>query len=237
MGQNPSSQAGASNDPLVDAGLFIRAQAFDAARVATIGWEEFLQYVSALNEKCRGLIDANGKYLLFALKKGSADTYLWKATVRICCLKMNSLTGKVESRKFLSLVQFLRLHKSLLAMIERPNVHIDTDTPVKTFDNGMTTSILLENVGAGASTSSDENDLSDLKTDCQICMERQPEVILPCAHCYCLVCIERWSEGGHRWCPICREQIKNTDDAWVISDFPEQDEVSNYLMSLADSKA
>jgi len=225
--------AASSNDPLVDAGLFFRAHALDAARVATIGWEEFLQYVSVLNEKCRELLDSNGKYLLFALKKGSADTYLWKATVRICCLKMNSMTKKVESRKFLTLAQFLRLHKSLLALMERPNVRIDADTPIKAFDGGMTTSMLLENVGLGASTSSE---VSDLKTDCLICMERQPEVILPCAHCYCLVCIERWNEGGHSWCPICHEQIKTTDDAWVISEFPEQDEVSSYLISLADSK-
>lgn len=28
--------------------------------------------------------------------------------------------------------------------------------------------------------------------ECIICMERKPEVTLPCAHAYCLFCIEQW---------------------------------------------
>ena len=32
----------------------------------------------------------NGKYLLFALKKGTSDSFVWKATVRICCLQVRS---------------------------------------------------------------------------------------------------------------------------------------------------
>lgn len=30
--------------------------------------------------------------------------------------------------------------------------------------------------------------------ECVICLERQPEVILPCAHAYCLPCIQQWWE-------------------------------------------
>ena len=30
--------------------------------------------------------------------------------------------------------------------------------------------------------------------ECIICLERKPEVILPCAHAYCTPCIEQWWE-------------------------------------------
>lgn len=32
----------------------------------------------------------------------------------------------------------------------------------------------------------------DKLTECCICLDRKPEVMLPCAHSYCLVCFEQW---------------------------------------------
>lgn len=32
----------------------------------------------------------------------------------------------------------------------------------------------------------------DGQTECCICLERKPEVLLPCAHSYCTQCIEEW---------------------------------------------
>lgn len=32
----------------------------------------------------------------------------------------------------------------------------------------------------------------DGSTECCICLERQPEILLPCAHSYCTQCIEEW---------------------------------------------
>lgn len=28
--------------------------------------------------------------------------------------------------------------------------------------------------------------------ECCICLERKPDVMLPCAHAYCMPCIEQW---------------------------------------------
>ncbi|KAK3876869.1 hypothetical protein Pcinc_018381 [Petrolisthes cinctipes] len=44
---------------------------------------------------------------------------------------------------------------------------------------------VVEGGGGGGGTSLDE---------CVICLERRPDVILPCAHAYCLPCIEQWWE-------------------------------------------
>lgn len=33
---------------------------------------------------------------------------------------------------------------------------------------------------------------SELLTECSICLDRKPDLILPCAHSYCCPCIEQW---------------------------------------------
>ena len=53
--------------------------------------------------------------------------------------------------------------------------------------------------------------------ECCVCLERKPDVILPCAHSYCLPCIEQWNVN-HKTCPVCRETVQSTDDGWVRSD-------------------
>uniref|UniRef100_A0A090XED5 RING finger protein 141 n=1 Tax=Ixodes ricinus TaxID=34613 RepID=A0A090XED5_IXORI len=54
---------------------------------------------------------------------------------------------------------------------------------------------------------------SDLE-ECCVCMERKPEVTLPCTHSYCLFCIEQWSVSNIT-CPLCREGFDTTGDTWV----------------------
>lgn len=48
----------------------------------------------------------------------------------------------------------------------------------------MTASTLLNTVDS--LTKKEQN------SECCICLERKPDVILPCAHSYCLLCIEQW---------------------------------------------
>lgn len=43
--------------------------------------------------------------------------------------------------------------------------------------------------GAGASSSAAS---SELQSECSICLDRKPDIILPCAHTYCTPCIEQW---------------------------------------------
>lgn len=38
--------------------------------------------------RCANFVDSDGRHLLFAIKKGSANTLLWKVTVRIYTLKV-----------------------------------------------------------------------------------------------------------------------------------------------------
>lgn len=49
---------------------------------------------------------------MFAVKKGTDNTLLWKGTVRIACIKINTETKAVETC-LLNLVEFLKLVKYL----------------------------------------------------------------------------------------------------------------------------
>ena len=73
--------------------------------------------------------------------------------------------------------------------------------------------------------------------ECCICLERKPDVILPCTHSYCFPCIEQWNVD-HKTCPVCRETLDSTDDGWVISEGPDSLDIATAiqksLMSLAD---
>ena len=52
--------------------------------------------------------------------------------------------------------------------------------------SNMNTSIILDKV------TEMQMDPTRGVEDCCICMERKPEVSLPCTHSYCLACIEQW---------------------------------------------
>ena len=66
-------------------GVFLRSY----KEIAGLNYEEFLDYVSELNEISSHFLDANGKQLVFAVKKGTDSTALWKGTVRVACVKVS----------------------------------------------------------------------------------------------------------------------------------------------------
>ncbi|XP_037078951.1 RING finger protein 141-like [Pollicipes pollicipes] len=75
---------------------------------------------------------------------------------------------------------------------------------------------------------------------CCICLERAPDASLPCAHAYCTVCIEQWNPT-HKTCPMCRQGVDSTDEAWVMADAPggsqlRQDVVSGVMRLATDDR-
>ena len=68
-------------------------------RLAGITYEQFLGYIKELNEISSHFLDSNGKQLVFAVKKGSDSTLLWKATVRVACVKIDVNSKDIESHQ------------------------------------------------------------------------------------------------------------------------------------------
>lgn len=210
-------------------------------QVSSISYEGFLSSITELNEISSHFLDTNGKQLVFAVKKGSDSSFLWKATVRIACVKLDAATKNIDSYRCLNLKQYLRVFNSLKTQTAAVTATIGEVDPK---DQAATSSETTVETETAALDVTDANELLKALTDadpnsldeCCICLERKPDVILPCTHSYCLPCIEQWNVD-HKTCPVCRETLSSTDDGWVISEGPDSmdiaTEIQKNLMELA----
>ena len=82
-------------------------------QIANLSYDEFLDYVNDINEISSQFLDSNGKQLVFAVKKGSDTTAIWKGTVRVACCKVDATSKAVDSYRLLTLKQFLAIFKAL----------------------------------------------------------------------------------------------------------------------------
>jgi len=219
-------------------------------RLAGLTYDQFLGYIKELNEISSHFLDSNGKQLVFAVKKGSDSTLLWKATVRVACVKIDVSSKDIESYQALNLRQFTQVYdrlKNQLAAIDSiaestaaaagsqdearaalKNISLEiTDLGTTLLQNqkrDLDDSGSTVEVGAAGGVSPSKKAAS-IPDECIICLERRPDTILPCAHSYCLPCIEQWNVD-HKTCPVCRETLTSTNDGWVISDGPDALEIA-----------
>ncbi|XP_073831483.1 RING finger protein 141-like isoform X2 [Musca autumnalis] len=223
----------------------------------SLTYEEFKTCLGNLNALSRKCIDPNGKQLVFLVKNGTDTSLLWKATVKIACVKVNPETRQIVSYKFLNLKQFLCVFKTFQAHLEsleqRRNSQSTPDDEESVnsqqrhpLPSQFTTSMFMNAMGNSSDSSSgltspsmstcNHNDHID---ECSICLDRQTEVILPCTHSFCTPCIEQWNVNN-KTCPICCESLESTDETWVMSNIPEVEEINEEIcaefMSLAKEK-
>lgn len=256
MGQSGSSENSLPEKVTTLQDKFCR-QARSITEIAHLSYADFQQQMGDLNKLSKHCMDADGKIMVFAVKKGSDSTILWRGTVRIACIKIDMSTNKIDSYRLLTLGQFLKVFRSIQSQFAAAQQSAssgrgsnstsfdesDTPTPstsankansLPAFNGTDAITLLEQRVQEAASGILDIDKL----TECCICLDRKPEVVLPCAHSYCLVCFEQWNVK-HKTCPICREALENSDDTWVISDFPAENEISedicHSLMKLATS--
>ncbi|VDN39748.1 unnamed protein product [Gongylonema pulchrum] len=105
-----------------------------ALELVSITWADFAQFLYELNDRCAQFADSDGRYLLFAIRKGSADTLFWKATVRICALKVSFFSERVRQKlcfssapsKELGIRSGRRIHR-----LHRYREHDDETAPVQ----------------------------------------------------------------------------------------------------------
>ena len=82
-------------------------------QVNQLTYDVFLTTITEVNKIAGHFLDTNGKQLVFAVKKGTDSSFLWKATVRIACVKIDVLSKNIDSYRCLTLKQYLRVYNSL----------------------------------------------------------------------------------------------------------------------------
>ncbi|XP_055926232.1 RING finger protein 141-like isoform X2 [Argiope bruennichi] len=217
--------------------------------VIDITHEDFLQKVREVNKICYNLIQCEGRCLRFFIKKNTDSTFLWKQTVKIACMRVNitedsaalfcdesvdeeSLSNilaisnkEIEVHKLLSLRQFLLAYNMIIYHSSCIQKGDESSSEARNNEcsavRPISTSMLLNKI-------INETDIETDTEECIICMERKPEITLPCAHAYCLFCIEQWNVSN-KTCPVCRAAMESTDDSWVTPEIPETSEVNEEI--------
>ncbi|KAG1676684.1 RING finger protein 141 [Nymphon striatum] len=213
--------------------------------IALITFDEFSDKIKELNTISKIVIDDHDKQLIFSIKKGSDSSIFWKKTVKIACIKVDRQTNSIDSARLLSLAQEQIVELATLSFDANKTIPKAVeagedveDVPTCTRRQDLTASVIFNAYVTLFQLSLFGQEDESALNECCICMERRPEVILPCAHNYCLPCIEQWNVC-HKSCPICRETLKNTDETWVIYDVPDSAEVASELgktlMKLTDT--
>ncbi|XP_059832221.1 RING finger protein 141 isoform X1 [Hypanus sabinus] len=204
-------------------------------------YEEFLARVAELNEifkitkkekslkqkfrhpACTEKLAAGQeKYLLFEVQPGSDTSALWKVIVRIVSSKINKTTGIIEASRILNLYQFTQLYREISMQAGSVFGQSSISEDMATDGSSCQASIWLGRI----------KEMTD-EEECCICMDGRADLILPCTHSFCQKCIDKWSDHN-RNCPICRLQVKEAGDSWVVSDAPTEEDVASYILKIAD---
>ncbi|XP_059149806.1 RING finger protein 141-like [Physella acuta] len=208
--------------------------------LATVTHQEVVDCIEELNSVTRSFTDRAGKQLRFLIIKDSDATFLWKGTIRIRCLKINTSTNVIESSRILTLRQFVMIYKEIIEQVSalmQPKLEdssVDTEPSTSQKDE-FTASAFFPSEEHDKKCLSDE----DPGNECCVCMDRKACVMLSCCHEFCEICIDSWTrDERHSNCPLCRTLVSGSDDTWVLTDKTDSgdyiSEVKGYLVGLAD---
>ncbi|CAF1932505.1 unnamed protein product [Rotaria magnacalcarata] len=180
----------------------------------------FVQLLNEFNTTLEMFTRDEPHYLRFTIVPHSDSNILWKALMRIACSKILRTDQSKSNEIILNLQQFLSVHESLCQQISTLQC---SDTALYNSSPGdenssFTTAKLSFNV---------PND-----NECCICMDRKPNLVLPCTHRFCDECFQQWSSQttatSSHTCPLCRVDV-NSDSGFVLAETPKYDKVKKML--------
>ncbi|CAF0789518.1 unnamed protein product [Adineta ricciae] len=183
---------------------------------------EFIRLVNEFNKTLESFTRDEPYYLNFTVVPQSDSTILWKALIRITCSKISRADQSKSNDIVLNLHQFLSVHRSLcqqiLTLQKCPSTALYNSEPTKQNSSSFSTAKLSFNL---------PND-----NECCICMDRQPNLVLPCTHKFCDECFQQWSSQvtatSSQTCPLCRVDI-NSDSGFLLAEKPKYDHVKKTL--------
>lgn len=90
---------------------------------------------------------------------------------------------------------------------------------------------VTSNVHLNDETTEEEDDVDRGEDpECVICMDSQPQIVLPCMHSFCSTCATKWVEK-HLDCPVCRGYISRKTlrkEQWQLEALNEPDIFEEY---------
>ncbi|XP_023210678.1 RING finger protein 141-like [Centruroides sculpturatus] len=201
--------------------------------LSSLTYREFLLRIYELNVITQPMSSKIGKKFVFAPIKDTESSFFWKAAIRIGCLRINSSTNRIESYRILTLPQFVHTYQALMYQ------HFASKLPPTKYMNkkinrkkskkeGSKNKEALLTMKVCNRFGEIEKIKSDLE-ECCICMDKKPNIMLPCTHCFCLPCIETW-KASRKNCPLCREETsENLEETWIIAEAPDPSEIDSEL--------
>lgn len=212
--------------------------------LAVLNHEGLSRAVEHLNKTLKTFTEDRAHQILFTIKEPAEDLYngyLWKATTKIICYKVNSSNSAEESQRVMDLRQFCKLYRDITKQLRHTHSHIDEDwervdcigetwesCPVRLEEvrESLCASMIITRVDKVAAEKPDSD-------ECCICMDQKAEVILACVHSFCKTCIDRWSDFNNT-CPICRDEIHGNKDYWEVPEPPSKKEIGNFVLGMAE---
>lgn len=229
MGQSTSSCKDFIPDTIDNVQFQIKKHGKIFTDINSINYEEFQKNLEEINDLSRKCIDKDGNQLVFAINKGSDQIqWLWKATIKIAAVSINPQSRKINNVKIISLKQFLHIFNTMATNIEAIQDIEERQRSASSSPNDLYPTALLDQIdGSDGKFNFDKDELFD---DCIICLDRKPEVILPCLHQYCLACLTQWHQSKQT-CPICDQHLISTQETWTQLDFPDADEINEEIVN------
>lgn len=212
--------------------------------LAVLNHESLENAVVHLNKTLRKFAEGRGHYIMFAIKEPSEEysPYLWKATTRIVCYKIDSASTNVDSERIMDLRQFCKLYRDITKQLRHMHGEEDEDwqkidpigeeayetcsVKLEEIHESLCASVIFTRVDEVASEDSNME-------ECCICMDQKAEVILSCVHCFCKTCIETWSDVNET-CPLCRDKIHGKKDLWEMPERPSDREIGQFVLGMAE---
>ncbi|RMX60045.1 hypothetical protein pdam_00004485 [Pocillopora damicornis] len=212
--------------------------------LAVLNHESLENAVAHLNKTLRKFAEGRGQCIMFAIKEPSEEysPYLWKATTRIVCYKIDSASTNVDSERIMDLRQFCKLYRDITKQLRHMHGEEDEDwqkidpigeeayetcsVKLEEIHESLCASVIFTRVDEVASEDSNME-------ECCICMDQKAEVILSCVHCFCKTCIEKWSDVNET-CPLCRDKIHGKKDLWEMPERPSDIEIGQFVLGMAE---
>ncbi|KAK6972769.1 RING finger protein 141, partial [Biomphalaria glabrata] len=194
--------------------------------LATVSHKDIVDCIEQLNTVTKSFTDRAGKQLRFLIQEGTDTTFIWKGTIRICCLKINTSNSEIESKRLLTLRQFVATYKEIIDQVSALSTadKIDALQPSSSNLDEMTTSAIF--------SAEKKPDTEEPINECCVCMDRRACVALSCCHEFCEICIDNWTrDERHSNCPMCRTHVSGSDDTWVM---PRKSDTNDYGTDLKD---